>query len=101
MSRLSNAGPPPSQAPAAPLPRVGPRGRRPRRFGSAQAVGADVRTASIGGGCDANVFNRRGISSVNFGTGMRDIHTVNEWLSLDDFYRSAAIVVECVKLNAA
>jgi tripeptide aminopeptidase len=68
---------------------------------AAEAVGAGVRTASIGGGCDANVFNRRGISSVNFGTGMRAIHTVNEWLSLDEFYRSAAIVVECVKINAA
>jgi tripeptide aminopeptidase len=68
---------------------------------AAQAAGKTVTTASIGGGCDANVFNRRGIESVNFGTGMRDIHTVNEWLDLDDFYASAAVVLELVRLNAA
>jgi tripeptide aminopeptidase len=70
-------------------------------FKAAQAVGRNVETASIGGGCDANVFTRRGIESVNFGTGMRDIHTVNEWLDLDDFYGSASVVLECVRLNAA
>lgn len=68
---------------------------------AAKATGWAVKTASIGGGCDANVFNRRGIQSVNFGTGMRDIHTVNEWLDLKDFYASADVVLECVRLNAA
>ena len=67
---------------------------------AASAAGTKLATASIGGGCDANVFNRRGIQSVNFGTGMRDIHTVNEWLDLKDFYACADVVLECVKLNA-
>ena len=60
-----------------------------------------VRTVTIGGGSDANVFNRQGITSVNLGTGMRDIHTVNEWIDLADFYRAAEIVLECVKERAA
>jgi tripeptide aminopeptidase len=68
---------------------------------AARAAGKAVTPASIGGGCDANVFNRAGIESVNLGTGMRDIHTVNEWLDLEDFYASAAIVVEMLRLNAA
>lgn len=68
---------------------------------AAQAVGRSVRTARIGGGSDANVFNRRGIETVNLGTGMRDIHTVNEWIDLEDFYASARIVVECLRRNAA
>jgi acetylornithine deacetylase/succinyl-diaminopimelate desuccinylase-like protein len=38
---------------------------------------------------------------VNFGTGMRDIHTVNEWLDLSDFHTCADVVLECVKLGAA
>jgi tripeptide aminopeptidase len=67
---------------------------------AAKAAGTPLQTASIGGGCDANVFNRRGIQSVNFGTGMRDIHTVNEWLDLRDFYTSADVVLECIKLTA-
>lgn len=68
---------------------------------AAAAAGSSLKTASIGGGCDANVFNRRGIESVNFGTGMREIHTINEWLDLKDFYACADVVLECLKLNAA
>jgi tripeptide aminopeptidase len=33
-------------------------------------------------------------------TGMREIHTVNEWLDLKDLYLSAQMVLEIVKLNA-
>ena len=68
---------------------------------AAKQAGAPLRTATIGGGSDANVFNRRGIESVNFGTGMRDIHTVNEWLDLGQFYACADVVLECVKLAAS
>jgi len=66
-----------------------------------QAVGTELRTATIGGGSDANVFNNRGIESVVFGTGMRDIHTVNEWLDLNDFYSCADVVLQSIALNAA
>jgi tripeptide aminopeptidase len=68
---------------------------------AARAHDAAVKTVTIGGGSDANVFNRHGIASVNLGTGMRDIHTVNEWIDLHDFYRCAQIVLECVKERAA
>ena len=68
---------------------------------AARTLGAPLATVTIGGGSDANVFNRKGITSVNLGTGMRDIHTVNEWIDLPDFFRSAAIVLECVKERAA
>lgn len=67
---------------------------------AATSAGTSVTTASIGGGCDANVFNRRGIKAVNFGTGMRDIHTVNEWLDLADFYACANVVLEFVRARA-
>jgi tripeptide aminopeptidase len=68
---------------------------------AAKAAGRSVTTASIGGGCDANVFNRRGIRAVNFGTGMRDIHTVNEWLDLADFYACADVLLELVRARAS
>jgi tripeptide aminopeptidase len=68
---------------------------------AAKTAGRSVTTASIGGGCDANVFNRRGIRAVNFGTGMRDIHTVNEWLDLEDFYACADVVLELVRARAS
>ena len=52
--------------------------------------------ASMGGGCDANVFNRRGIECINLGTGMRDPHTLSEWLDLRDFRAAAELLVRIV-----
>ena len=49
---------------------------------------------------DANVLNQKGLVVANLGTGMREIHTVNEWLDLKDLYLSAQIVLEIIKLNA-
>lgn len=61
----------------------------------------EVKTLATGGGCDANIFNKKGLVVANLSTGMRDIHTVKEWLDLKDLYLSARIVLEIVKLNAA
>lgn len=63
-------------------------------------LGIDVQTQATGGGCDANVFNRKGLEVANLSTGMRDIHTVSEWLDLNDLYLSAAMVLEIMRLNA-
>lgn len=55
---------------------------------------------TTGGGCDANYFNKFGINCVNLGTGMYELHTVNEYLLLDEFYICADIVLETIRLNA-
>ncbi len=68
---------------------------------AARSVGASVTTVAIGGGSDANVFNRRGMQCVNLGTGMRDIHTLQEWVDLRDFYQSADTVLAAVRARAA
>ena len=60
-----------------------------------------METVTIGGGSDANVFNAKGLPAVILGTGMRDIHTVNEWLDLDDFYACAELVLRALTLRAA
>jgi tripeptide aminopeptidase len=60
----------------------------------------EVKTLATGGGCDANVLNQKGLVVANLSTGMREIHTVNEWLDLKDLYLSAQIVLEIIKLNA-
>src|SRR5215207_1527850 len=62
-------------------------------------LGLAVETMASGGGCDANIFNRRGIECANLGTGMRAIHTVNEWLDVKDMYASAEMTLEILKLN--
>jgi len=67
---------------------------------AAKNLNLELKTHAYGGGCDANVLNQKGLVVANLGTGMREIHTVNEWLDLKDLYVSAAMVLEIVKLNA-
>ena len=68
---------------------------------AARSLKLEVKTLATGGGCDANVLNQKGLVVANLSTGMRDIHTVNEWLDLRDLNESAQMVLEIVKLNAA
>jgi tripeptide aminopeptidase len=67
---------------------------------AAAALGHSVESAPMGGGCDANVLNRRGFQVANLGTGMRDIHTVKEWLRVSDMVRTAEVIVEMLRLQA-
>ncbi|MCH7950535.1 MAG: M20/M25/M40 family metallo-hydrolase [Candidatus Dadabacteria bacterium] len=62
-------------------------------------LGYTIKHHTSGGGCDANYFNRMGIECVNLGTGMYELHTVNEYLIMEEFFRSADIVLESIRLN--
>ena len=64
-------------------------------------LGHEIEHQTSGGGCDANYFNNMGIECVNLGTGMYELHTVNEYVIMDEFYRSADIVLETIQLNTA
>ncbi|MCA1641991.1 MAG: M20/M25/M40 family metallo-hydrolase [Acidobacteria bacterium] len=68
-------------------------------YQAAARLGQKVEACASGGGCDANIFNKRGIECANFGTGMRAIHTVKEWLDVKDLYASAEMTLEILKLN--
>lgn len=68
---------------------------------AARNLGKTLKFRSAGGASDANIFYNRGLEAVDLGTGMRDIHTVHEWLDLPDFYLSAELVLEALKLHAA
>lgn len=67
---------------------------------AAENLNLELKTMATGGGCDANVLNQKGLEVANLSTGMRDIHTVNEWLNLNDLYIFAQMVLEIVRLNA-
>ena len=45
-----------------------------------------------GGGSDANFFNTYGVPCVILGTGMKNVHTVDEFLKEEDLYNSALMV---------
>jgi tripeptide aminopeptidase len=67
---------------------------------AAKNLDLQIETRSTGGGCDANVFNKMGIVVANLATGMHDIHTVKEWLSISEMASAARIVLQTIVLNA-
>jgi len=67
---------------------------------AARRAGRVVKPEAMGGGCDANILNQRGLVVANLGTGMRDIHTVREWLDVNDMVATADVTIELIKLHA-
>ena len=45
-------------------------------------------------------LNQRGLVVANLGTGMRDIHTVREWLDARDMTATAEVTLELIRLHA-
>jgi tripeptide aminopeptidase len=55
-----------------------------------RALGVEPRIGPSGGGSDVNVYNAKGLPSVNLSVGMEKVHTPDEYLPvsrLDDAYR--------------
>lgn len=67
---------------------------------AAETLGRKCPTRSTGGGSDANVFVARGLEVANLACGMRDIHTVNEWVDVKDLVATAELVLETIRANA-
>jgi tripeptide aminopeptidase len=67
---------------------------------AAGALGRECPTRGTGGGSDANVFVERGLEVANLACGMREIHTVNEWVDVRDLVFTAGLVLETVRANA-
>jgi tripeptide aminopeptidase len=66
---------------------------------AAEKLGRKCPTRSTGGGSDANVFMARGLEVANLACGMRDIHTVNEWVDVKDLVATAELVLETIRAN--
>ncbi|MBI4054752.1 MAG: M20/M25/M40 family metallo-hydrolase [Elusimicrobia bacterium] len=63
----------------------------------AKKLGKQITCVTSGGGSDANIFHGHGILTPNLGCGMREIHTVREWLDLEDFFFAADLLLEVLK----
>ncbi|NIQ94212.1 MAG: M20/M25/M40 family metallo-hydrolase [Desulfuromonadales bacterium] len=64
---------------------------------AAAVLDRPVLVRSAGGGSDANVFNGYGIETVIVGTGMTDVHSVDESVRLDDMVRVSEFLVEVLR----
>ncbi|MFC4767231.1 M20/M25/M40 family metallo-hydrolase [Effusibacillus consociatus] len=60
---------------------------------AAKALGFEPSTVSSGGGSDANVLNGLGVPTVNLAIGYEKIHTVDEFIRLDDLEQAARLMV--------
>jgi len=72
-----------------------------RLFAAAKRTGRTIASAGMGGGCDANILNRRGLQVVNLGTGMREIHTTAEWLKVGDMVAAAEVTLAAIELSSS
>jgi len=61
--------------------------RRRRRRGSRR------RLRISNGGLDANWLVRHGVPTVTFGAGQHNIHTIDEYVDLAEFYQGCAMAI--------
>jgi tripeptide aminopeptidase len=68
---------------------------------AADRLGRAMRTKISGGGSDANVFFEKGIPLGILGTGMREVHSVREYVALEDMIRATELLLEIIRLQAS
>ena len=69
--------------------------------GAVEGRGRTLTVRATGVGCDANVFNgTHGLEVANLGCGMRQIHTINEWIDVKDLAATATTLVDALRLSA-
>lgn len=64
---------------------------------AASALGREMRDRLGGGGSDANIFNGNGIEMVIVATGMQNVHSTDESVSVDDLVYVAEYLVEVIR----
>ena len=61
-------------------------------------LGIPAKISIGGGGSDANIFNKKGLSVAVIGTGMRKVHTLDEYILISDLELGAKWVEEVIKI---
>jgi tripeptide aminopeptidase len=60
-------------------------------------AGIESETVSSGGGSDTNIYNSKGVPSVNLAVGMSKVHTLEEYIEIKDLVNLSKILVEIIK----
>ncbi len=66
-------------------------------LGASDALERPCEVMVGGGGSDANIFSGGGIDTVILGSGMTDVHSVDESVSVSDMVRVSELLVEMLK----
>lgn len=64
---------------------------------SAARLGIPVKYMVSGGGSDANIFNQRGLPTVNLGTGMEKVHSTDERVKIENLVRLVELTINIIK----
>ncbi len=67
---------------------------------AAANLGVNLESKIIGGGADANIFFGKGVVAGVLGTGMTDVHTLNESIDIKDMESATKLVLEILKVHA-
>ncbi|MBP1044198.1 M20/M25/M40 family metallo-hydrolase [Vagococcus sp. BWB3-3] len=62
-----------------------------------EAVGRNASYDVSGGGSDANVFNAKGKKALNLSVGYEEIHTLHEYIAIDELLKALELAVQLVK----
>jgi tripeptide aminopeptidase len=68
---------------------------------AAASLGQRLEVGRSGGGSDANIFNSRGIVTLNLATGMNRVHSTDEYIRVVDIESVTALVLEWVRTVSA
>ncbi|SJZ61867.1 M20/M25/M40 family metallo-hydrolase [Selenihalanaerobacter shriftii] len=64
---------------------------------SLKDIGLDPKLRPRGGGSDANIFNEKGIPTVNLGIGVKNDHTTKEQIAIEDLVKCTNLVVKIIE----
>lgn len=64
---------------------------------AASTLGFDGKLRTTLGGSDANVFNQKGVPSIVVATGMKDIHTHQEHIAIEDMVKTTELTIELIR----
>jgi tripeptide aminopeptidase len=62
-------------------------------------IGGKPNVRTTNGGLDANWMVRHGVPTVTFGAGQNEVHTVDEWINVDEYERACALAVQLATMR--
>jgi len=66
---------------------------------AAKVIGSSITVRAAGGGSDASIYNKNGIETVIMGVGMNNVHSVDEFVRVDDMVSVTAHLVEILRVQ--
>lgn len=66
---------------------------------AANQIGVELKPEATGSGSDTNILNGEGIVSVAIGTGMKQIHSVDEWIDIRDMVDATKMLLAVLKTD--